>query len=239
MPIVPSLQIEFVREVLATLAVVEADPATVEDIGGTVLELGGLFQKEVPCLVEVLIDGTPHACYSHDAGRGNNPVPLGDNTLICATPPLPRGGPYDVRVTQDVNVETLASAISVVHRFYRDQTYKLRKVLPPKWLKGARTLRDEPTVEELVLMGIPTIFQSASLGTLSFTPTVYNPDGVSLTWTSVGTALPGWCTLDPVTGKLAGNPGVLDIGTTSGVQLRATGGGDDYDTNTFDITVVS
>lgn len=237
MPIVPSLQIDFVREVLADLWFTSVDPSSVENEGGFTLRIEGRFKPDFPCTVEVMVGATPYVCYSASYGKGNEPVPLGENLLFCSTPELPIGGPYDLRVTQDGNTVTGVGVLSVSPRNWRSRIVALRRHLPPKWKKGPTDLS---VLDSLVAYPVlhpivsPVFFSQGFAG--SYTPQVFQP--VPFTWTSVGTALPGWASLNGTTGEITGTPGVLDVGTTTGHQLRAdAGGGITYDTNTFDIEV--
>ena len=239
MPIVPSLQVEFVQLVNAAIAAVSVTPLEVADDGGTRLQFYGLFQPNLPVLVEVMVDGTPYPCYSSDYGRRNSPVPLGENILICATPSLPIGGPYDLRVTQDGNVDTLSGQLLVRARNWSTRVFELRRLLPPWMRRGPIEPDTNLLVQTVVVKYLPKV--SAQDGVpFAFTPVVYNPKNGHPAWTSTGTALPGWLSLNITTGELTGTPGPGDVAAeTTGHVLSVTVSGTTFVTNAFALEVVA
>jgi putative Ig domain-containing protein len=58
--------------------------------------------------------------------------------------------------------------------------------------------------------------------TYSFTPTVANPDGDSLTF-YIGN-IPPWASFSATTGKFSGTPGFADVGTYSNIQIVVNSG---------------
>ncbi len=241
MPIVPSLQVEFVNEVLATLADVSLTPNEVPDDGGITLRLYGRFQTDKPCLVEILVGGLPYPCYSADYGKANAPFPLGENLLFCSTPSLPisaGSSAYDVRVTQDGNVVTLAGALQVRARSWHSGIFTFRKILPARWRRGPLV----PQTDLLVPSAVAShSFDVAAQDGVPFTVdhTLYNPKGGVPLWSSVGTALPAWLVLNTATGELAGTPGPGDVGTTTGHAVDVTASGDTFTGNSFAIEVAA
>ena len=68
-----------------------------------------------------------------------------------------------------------------------------------------------------------------------FQPTANDADGDVLTFTILNK--PAWATFSVATGRLQGTPGPADLGTTSGIVIRATDGEADAVLTTFSITV--
>ncbi len=68
--------------------------------------------------------------------------------------------------------------------------------------------------------------------TTILTPTLSNPFGRTVLWTSVGTALPGWATLNPLTGVITGTH---DGNVTTGHILKVTDGEHSCLSNAFSI----
>lgn len=241
MTIVPSLQLEFVQEVLADLAAVSLTPSEVPDDGGVTLRLYGRFQPNLGCLVEILVGAIPYVCYSADYGRGNAPLPLGENLLFCATPQLPisaGSSAYDVRITQGAETVTLAGALTVRARSWRSGVFDFRKVLPARWRRGNLGPDTALLVSDIVasyVFGVEAVDGTP----YSQTPSTYNPQGGTPVWSSVGTALPGWLVLNTATGELAGTPGPGDVGTTEGHAIDVTANGATFTSNTFSIEVAA
>lgn len=81
----------------------------------------------------------------------------------------------------------------------------------------------------------PIANQNAVAGTaFSFTPVAQGGEP-PYTWSSVGTALPAWATLNTSTGEISGTP--TGSGVISGLVLRASDGNTQGDSNPFSITV--
>jgi len=71
----------------------------------------------------------------------------------------------------------------------------------------------------------------------SFTPTVNNPDSVSLTFSA--TNLPAWASINASTGRVTGTPGAGDVGTSSGIRITVSGGGTSDTSPAFSVEVVA
>ncbi len=72
----------------------------------------------------------------------------------------------------------------------------------------------------------------------SYTPTTTDPDvGDTLLFSSTGTALPAWLTLDSGTGTLSGTPGPGHIGLTTGLRISVDDGHRVVHSNLFDLAV--
>jgi len=70
----------------------------------------------------------------------------------------------------------------------------------------------------------------------TYTPTVSNPSGASLTFSA--TNLPGWATINPSTGRVTGTPTAADVGMYSGIRVTVSGGGESVSTPSFSVQVV-
>lgn len=220
-----------------TTEVDEVRPPVVEDEGGCEIFLIGLFQN-LPATVSIILPGPIElVCYSGTYGQGNSPLPLAPSVLKAVTPPLPIGGPYDIKVVQGDDEVTLAGALTVVARNWRTKVFGYRKLFPPWWKTGFRNLDVvDLLISELTTQVIPTLTPNVAEA-FSFTPAVFNPTAVPLTWTSIGVALPGWASLNANTGEISGTPAPGDEGLLVGVQLEVTDGSAVVATNIFDIDV--
>lgn len=111
----------------------------VEDDGGYPITITGQFLDRT---AQVFVERGPvqFRCYGGESGRGFNPYPL-PTTLGFVTPPMPRGGaPWDVRVIQGTEQEVLPGVLSVVARNWQSGTFEFRRVFPPWWRTGPRSL---------------------------------------------------------------------------------------------------
>lgn len=212
------------------------EPGTFEDDGGYEFFLIGLF-KEEPAQVLIIVDGNEIECYSGARGERNRPNPLAGNILRAVTPPLPIGGPYPVKVVQGLTEDTLFNAITVVARNWRSKVHELRRLWPPHYRTGRRNLNNTDLLHSALTVGfIPD--QVAQVGVaFSLQPQTFNPLGAALTWTNVGTALPGWAMLDANTGEISGTPTPGDEGTFPGFQLEVTDGTTTVQTSVFELDV--
>lgn len=78
---------------------------------------------------------------------------------------------------------------------------------------------------------------SATVGSIySFSPSATDADGDGLTFSVVN--LPQWANFNTATGNLSGTPGASDVGTYSGITIKATDGTDSASMS-FDVTVSS
>jgi N-acetylneuraminic acid mutarotase len=69
------------------------------------------------------------------------------------------------------------------------------------------------------LSGTPSTLVTAG-STYRFTPTLLNPDNVSVTFS--GTNVPAWASVNSSTGMLSGTPQNVNVGTYSGISITAT-----------------
>ena len=113
---------------------------TVEDDGGYAFEIHGVF-TDVPHAVVIRDGGTDYPCYGGTSGEGYSPRPKSGGTVLRAvTPPLPIGGPYELRVTFGVTTLSFPNAVTVVARNWSTKTLALRGMLPPWYKVGPRNL---------------------------------------------------------------------------------------------------
>jgi hypothetical protein len=113
-------------------------PAEVDDEGGAEIVIKGTFRDEEASVV-VIVSGTEFPCYAAKRGESYLPRPRNPNTIIVAVPPLARGGPYNVKVTQTIHNVTKAAAVTVRCRSLYTRTFELRRMLPPHWRTGPRS----------------------------------------------------------------------------------------------------
>jgi hypothetical protein len=125
----------------ATVTTLESvTPDVVEDEGGCEIYVLGIFQNLPATVSIVLPDLSELVCYSGTFGRGNAPLPLAPSVLKAVTPPLPIGGPYDVRVQQGASDETLSGVLTAVARNWRSGVLAFRRLFPPWYRTGFRRL---------------------------------------------------------------------------------------------------
>jgi len=72
---------------------------------------------------------------------------------------------------------------------------------------------------------------------LSFTPTVNNPDGVSLTFTASN--LPSWASINATNGRITGTPDPGDVATYTGIRITVSGGGTSVTSPAYSVAVVA
>lgn len=122
-----------------TLEIEAVSPGEVEDNGGQILEITGKFANAAVEVV-VVAGGVEHRCYSGVAGNGYAPRPVTGTQLFAVSPPLPKGGPYDVTVRQGVYEDTLAAALTVRNRNFASRSFALRQLMLPNVRSGPRRL---------------------------------------------------------------------------------------------------
>jgi hypothetical protein len=71
----------------------------------------------------------------------------------------------------------------------------------------------------------------------SFTPTVTNPNNVTLTFNYSN--LPGWASANSANGAISGTPGAGDVATYSNIRLTVTDGTNTYTSPAYSIQVVA
>lgn len=227
------------------LTLTSVSPSQVEDAGGDEIVITGQF-LDSDAQVFVVVSGQDVPCYSGASGQGSRPRPVNPTTLRAVVPPLDIGGPYQLKVVQGSQTAYLDLAVTTVARNWGTRVFRLRRVFPQWYATGPRDLG---TVD-LLVPGSPNLGHSIDpiadqqpvlSQAFSFTPTVNNPDGDPLTWSSVGTPLPGWASLNASTGEITGTPGISDLltanGVTSGIILEATDGQNISQSNAFSISV--
>jgi len=123
---------------LAGVTLTSVVPPILEDDGGYLLTLTGLF-KDAPAKVLLVQGLDTYECYSSKGGQSYDPRPRNPITMIVASPPVPRGV-YTVRVVQDVDDDELVGALTVVARNWKSRVFDLRRVFPPWYKTGPRSL---------------------------------------------------------------------------------------------------
>lgn len=129
-------------------ALTSITPGTVGHEGGQPFYIIGEFQ-DVDCAVYISRNGVHLPCYSGVPGRGNVVKPLHPTVLRAVMPPLSPTTDatlFDVRVVQGGDDITLADVVTVDYKSWSEQTMALRRLLPPLWKTGYRTLETNPLV---------------------------------------------------------------------------------------------
>jgi len=88
----------------------------------------------------------------------------------------------------------------------------------------------------LTISGAPASSITEGL-TYTFVPTSAGGGGGTLTYSI--TNRPSWASFDAITGALGGTPGMVDIGTTSGVIISVSNGQENAAMDPFDLQVVA
>lgn len=220
--------------------IVSVSPSVVEDSGGFELRLAGTFLAATVSAVSLVSAGNVvYPCYSAKPGQSYQPIPRNVSTMIVSTPVLPIGT-YTLRVSQGSDTVELPASIVVQRRQWHHKVFEVRRVFPPWWSMGARAVdRIDLLRTDLAIGNIPTP-QAASVGVpFTLQTLANNPLGVTRTWSSVGTLLPLWLTLNSATGALTGTPAGGDVGTTTGLKIRVSDGSQIADSNIFVLTVTA
>ena len=122
-----------------TLELTSISPGEVEDHGGHVLTIVGKF-ADGPLELAVVIGSAEYPCYSGKSGNGYFPRPVSGTLMYAVTPPLPKGGPYDLVARQGIFEDTLAGVLTVRNRFFRSRVLGIRQLMPPILRAGPRSL---------------------------------------------------------------------------------------------------
>jgi hypothetical protein len=122
-----------------TLELTSIEPGEVEDHGGHLLAITGKFANS-SIEIAVVIGAVEYPCYSGQSGYGYAPRPVSGTLLNVVTPPLPKGGPYDLVARQGIFEDTLAGVLTVRNRFFRSRVTALRQLMPPILRAGPRSL---------------------------------------------------------------------------------------------------
>jgi len=126
-------------EFYAALALTAVGPAVIDEAGGTKLSIIGEFKEETSQVW--IVDGADeYPCYGGKSGEGYFPFPDSADLMFVASPPLPIGGPYTLRVKQGASTVDLVGVITVVARVWETNLFELRRVLPPWYATGRRNL---------------------------------------------------------------------------------------------------
>ena len=86
-------------------------------------------------------DTTDDRCYSGIPGQGEQ-IQVTSFVFTCWVPPMPVGGPYAFTFVPVAGGSTITSvaALPVVPQFFRNRIQSLRKIFPPFWKTGFRSL---------------------------------------------------------------------------------------------------
>lgn len=148
MTYVPSFQID-------NIVILESDyvlqTLIVEDAGGQPIQITGSFSAgntmgPVDTEVFVVVSGQDIPCYSNESGRGYLSFPFEKRILVAAAPPLPIGGPYDVKIVQGGDTIIVENQLTVVARNWESKAFAFRRLLPPWYATGKRNLANFPSL---------------------------------------------------------------------------------------------
>jgi hypothetical protein len=109
------------------LAVTGISPTTAVDSGGDLLVAAGTFVTTHPVTVEVKVGANPDVwtpCYTPVS------VPVVTTEFPFVMPPLPRGGQYGFRFTQNGEEAQVNAAVYVANRQFSSSTLALKKAMP-------------------------------------------------------------------------------------------------------------
>jgi hypothetical protein len=208
-------------------------PTAVYDDGGETITLTGTFDPTAVYAVSIVTtdDGEIH-CYSGSSGSGTLATPLSSTQLQAVVPPLPRGGPYAIRVrdaTGAVAAGDLTAALTSRNRIFHERVPTLRQLMPPSFATGPRNLG---VTDALALVDVSETNSPATFDAIpdqevgvdaafSYTPTGYSdPDGPGpVTWFAIN--LPSWATVNPSTGEITGTaPSTASVFTNACIGVN-------------------
>jgi len=127
-----------------TLALDSVDLTTVARDGGYRIVLSGTFELDKPHRVHIgsAGDSSDPLCFSGKPGQAYNAKPFSETELKPYTPRMEIGGPYTITVIRGDTLETdqLVDAITAVPEDYKTTVFDLRKVFPPHYFMGPRSM---------------------------------------------------------------------------------------------------
>jgi hypothetical protein len=232
---------------MACASLSSVSPSSVPDDGGELLTITGTFDITVSYAVSIVVGTEEIPCYSGASGSGTLSTPISVTQLQAVAPPLPRGGPYAIRVRDEngaIAGGDLANALTSRNRNFHMSIPGIRQLMPRSLATGPRNLSvtDALAMADTADTNTPATFDAIpdlNVGrnaTLSYTPTGYtDADGPGpVTW--FGINLPSWASVNPSTGEITGttpaDPAVLTglcIGVNDGQLVTAS--------NEFTITI--
>jgi hypothetical protein len=131
--------------VSSELVILSVAPSEVEGIPGTEMTLFGTFTLGIPIHIAIGPlgnDNDPH-CYSGVPGQGDVYFSKRVDQLRVFLPDLPPGV-YHLHAHNGDDSFTLLNAITVRPKQFRSNLIGLRRILPPKWDVGPRSIEVEP-----------------------------------------------------------------------------------------------
>lgn len=127
-----------------TLALDSVDRTTVARDGGYRIVILGTFELDKPHRVHIgsAGDSSDPLCFSGKPGLAYNAKPFSVTELKPYTPRMEIGGPYTITVIRGDTLETaqLVDAITAVAEDYKSAIFDLRRLLPPHYRVGPRSM---------------------------------------------------------------------------------------------------
>ncbi len=133
------------------LALTSVVPTEVPEDGGYLIRILGDFSDYLGQPFQVHIgsagDATDDAAESGVPGQAQIVYPLNADEIRCYSPPLDPGT-YDVfvRLTDNSDSDSLVAVFQTFPKGFETSVYDLRRVLPPYYLVGPRSIEQEETV---------------------------------------------------------------------------------------------
>lgn len=132
----------------SVLPVTAVDPVDYGDDGGYLVRVLGDFTGELGNAFKVHIglnaDATDPECVSGIPGQGTDIFPLNATEMRCYTPRLDVGLQHVfVRRKDNTRSGILANALEIFPRGFETSVYDMRRVMPPFYFVGPRTIEEE------------------------------------------------------------------------------------------------
>lgn len=132
----------------SVLSLSTVDPQDVSEEGGQLIKVLGDYSGELGNAFRVHVgpnaDATDPECLSGKPGDPTDVFPLSATELRCYTPNLDQGlQQVYVRRADDSRSGVLGNALTVHPRSFETSVFDLRRVLPPRWVKGPVIIEEE------------------------------------------------------------------------------------------------
>lgn len=130
------------------LSISAVNRTEVPEDGGYPIDIVGDFSEVLGQDLEVYIgtngDATDTPCYSGVPGSSRTVIPLSDTLLRCYTPRLDTGlQSIFVQTVDTLSQDLLTDSIMVFKRGFETSVFDMRRVLPPWYRTGPRTIDEE------------------------------------------------------------------------------------------------
>jgi hypothetical protein len=135
-----------------TVAITSIDRTSVPTDGGYELRIFGTFEPGTSHRVFIGPKGDTTDPIAHGGqGQGDLVFPLNTTEMRVFTPLLPLDGPHDVLVVQTSTSlsSELRGVLEAVHPDFKSIVFDMRKVMPPFYRTGPRSMEQLPQVVPL------------------------------------------------------------------------------------------